>query len=70
MAGHECDGCIYWRYLAGGTSKKTTRWGYACHYLLDEGRRRRYEPGKDCSRRTVGKVKNESKRLVNEGAAP
>lgn len=22
MAGHECDGCIYWRYLAVGTSKK------------------------------------------------
>ncbi len=50
--------------------QKTTRWGYACHYLLDEGHRRGCEPGKDCSRRTVGKVKNESKRLVNEGAAP
>ena len=68
MAGHECDGCIYWRYLAGGTSKKTTRWGYACHYLLDEGRRRGCEPGKDCSKRR--EADDESKRLVNEGAAP
>lgn len=54
MAEHECDGCIYWRYLAGGQAK-TTRWGYACHYLLDEGHRRGCEPGKDCSKRREAK---------------
>ena len=39
MEKHKCEGCIYWRSLAGGISYQFK----CCHYLLDIGHSRKRE---------------------------
>lgn len=42
-----CEGCKYWRAISVG--------GRACHYALDNEKRRPCKPGKDCTVRVEKK---------------